>query len=52
VSIKVECPQDTYAEIEEHCINKGISPSKYFMNLHNKENKIGTRGWFSLNILW
>lgn len=34
MQILVECDAKTYAQIEEHSINKGISLSEYFLGLH------------------
>ena len=38
VDILVKCPQEVYADIEEHCINNAVDISTYLLNLH-KEKK-------------
>ena len=35
VDILIKCPQEVYADIEEHCINNAVDISTYFLNLHN-----------------
>lgn len=38
IKIEIDCPVSTYPEIEEFCINKGISVTKYFLDLHSQKN--------------
>lgn len=37
VDVIVKCPKSFYNAIEESCINKGLSPSDYFMSLYFAE---------------
>ena len=37
IDIKITCPIKTHNEIEEFCINQGITLSAYFLQLHRKE---------------
>lgn len=48
IKIVIECDAKTQAEIEEICINEGISFSKYFLNLH--ELNINCTGWHAKSI--
>ena len=34
IDIKITCPIKIHNEIEEHCINNGITLSKYLLSLH------------------
>ena len=44
ITILIECDRQTQIEIEEICVNEGISFSKYFLDLH----KLNTQnGWIS-----
>lgn len=38
IQVVLEVDQKTHAEIEEICINKGMTFSEYFLNLHDSEN--------------
>lgn len=42
VTILLKCPMPIHAEIEELCINEGISLSDYFMRLHTNKKSIDT----------
>lgn len=39
IDIKITCPIKIHNEIEEFCINNGITLSNYFLDLHRKETK-------------
>lgn len=43
IDILVKCPREIQNEIEEICINEGISFSQYFLNLH--EAATSPDGW-------
>lgn len=34
IDILIKCPAETYAEIEEMCMNQGTNATKYFLGLH------------------
>ena len=34
INILIKCPKDIHKDVEEHCINKGIDLTRYFLNLH------------------
>ena len=35
INIQIKCPIKVHNEIEEHCINHGITLTKYFLNIHD-----------------
>jgi hypothetical protein len=34
INIQISCPINIHNEIEEYCINNGLTLSKYFISLH------------------
>ena len=39
IKILIECDKKNHGEIEEKCVNEGITFSQYFMSLHNEYKK-------------
>jgi len=51
-SIGAKGYKDYPTYIEEEGKEYADKRRELYHKRHNKENKIGTRGWFSLNLLW